>query len=233
MTTLFYFFRGSVVADTKFLQLDNNSETIWIYDFTEEVATDFHEKVLAKFEDNPHKPITININSFGGEVTSLLAMLDTMDYIRGIAPEDFYFITVAKGKAISAGAMMLSYGDFRFAEPKSQIMIHQVVGGVFGSHPENESEFQEIDRMNQLLLSLLQKRCKLNTTMKELKELLAHNLYLTPQEAKTFGLVDIVGYPKVVEFKAYELQVVNEEVATKGSKSADRRTNKKSTSRKS
>jgi ATP-dependent Clp protease, protease subunit len=221
------------VVELKPLKLDNNSDLIWVYDFTEETATDFHERVTQKFEENPHKPITIHINSFGGEVTSLMAMLDTMDSIRAIAPEGFSFITVAKGKAISAGAVLLSYGDFRFAEPKAQIMIHQVVGGTFGSHPENESEFQEIDRMNLSLLSLLKKKCKLALSMKELKDLLAHNLYLTPQEAKVFGLIDVVGYPKLMEFKSYELRVVSEEVPPKEHKRANRRTNKKSTSRKS
>lgn len=191
--------------------LELRSDTPWVCDITEETAVAFHDSLMKQFEEDPYKPIVIHINSYGGEVDALFSMLDTMDAIRAMAPPDFKFFTVAKGKACSAGAVLLSYGDYRFATPHSRIMIHQVIGGLWGSQPSNEVEFSETSRMNSKLLQILRRRCKLKMSMKEFKEKLSHNLYFTPQKAKEFGLIDIIGYPKVIEQKMYEVRVVNGE----------------------
>lgn len=189
----------------------HTSETAWVSDITEASAIAFHDSLMKQFDDDPFKPIVIHIDSYGGEVDALFSMLDTMDSIRSMAPPEFKIFTVAKGKACSAGAVLLSYGDYRFAVPRTRIMIHQVVGGVWGSHPANEVEFKEVSRMNNELLTILKKRCKLKKSLKEFKEMLSHNLYFTPEQAKEFGLIDIIGYPKVVEQKMYEIRVINGE----------------------
>lgn len=208
-------------------------EMPWVSEFTEMEAKKFHEFIIAKFEENPYRPIIIPINSYGGEVTALFSMLDTMDAVRSQAPEQFKFITVAKGKAISAGAVLLSYGDYRFSDPRAQIMIHQVVGGNWGSQAANEVEFLESSRMNAQLLTILRERCKLNMSLQDFKQKLSHNLYLTPTEAKDFGLIDVIGYPQIVELTQFELRVLNGEEPKKEVKSANRRTNKKSPKNKS
>lgn len=199
----------------------------WVYDITEESAIRFHERLMRQFEDSPYRPIIIHINSYGGEVDALFSMLDTMDAIRAMAPPEFKFLTVTMGKAQSAGAALLSYGDYRFATPHSRIMIHQVVGGYWGAHPANEVEYAETSRMNSRLLQLLKKRCKLNMSASDFKKLLSHNLYLTPQKAKEFGLIDIIGYPKLVEQTVYDVSVVNGEAPEGSGKSANRRANQK------
>ncbi len=202
------------------------SEFPWVNDITEEVAIKFHERMMRQFEENPYRPIIIHINSYGGEVDALFSMLDTMDAIRSMAPPEFKFITVTTGKAQSAGAALLAYGDVRLATPNSRIMIHQVIGGTYGSQPVNEVEHDEMTRMNLRLLQILKKRCKFNMTLEEFKKKLSHNLYFTPQEAKEVGIIDIIGYPKLIEQMIYEVRIVNGE-APKVQKNANRRTNKK------
>lgn len=206
---------------------DETSIFPWVYDINEEVAIKFHERLMSQFEENPYRPIIIHINSYGGDVDALFSMLDTMDSIRAMAPPDFKFLTVAKGKACSAGAVLLSYGDYRFADPNARIMVHQVIGGNWGSQPANEVEFKEISRMNTKLLNVIKNKCKLKMNMSELKALLSHNLYLTPQKAKEFGLIDIIGYPKLLESTVYDVRVVNGEPPKKEGKNADRRANRK------
>lgn len=210
------------------------TEYPWICEINQEVAIRFHERLFLEFEKDPYKPIIIHINSYGGECDALFSMIDTMDAIRSIAPPEFKFLTVVKGKAISAGAALLAYGDFRFAEPNSRIMLHQIVGGAWGSHAANEVEFNEMTRINERLLQLLKKSCKLNTSMEDLKVKLNHNLYFTPEKAKEFGLIDIIGYPKLGEHKIYDIQVINGELPKERKTSAsNRRTNKSSTKNKS
>jgi ATP-dependent Clp protease protease subunit len=200
---------------------------VWITDITEESAVLFHERLMQEFEKDPYKPIIININSYGGEVDALFSMLDTMDSIRSMAPEEFKFITVTTGKAQSAGAALLSYGDVRMCTPNARIMIHQVIGGNWGSQPSNEVEHEEMTRMNARLLQILRSRCKLKMSIDDFKQKLSHNLYLTPEKAKQFGIIDIIGYPKLIEQTVYEVRVVNGELP-KEKPNANRRTNQKS-----
>lgn len=192
----------------------NQPVTPWICEINEQTAVAFHDSMMERFEEDPYKPVVLHINSYGGEVDALFSMLDTLDTIRDMAPPEFKIFTVTKGKACSAGAVLLSYGDYRFATPNSRIMIHQVVTGTvdgWKSHPDNEVEFEETARLNTHLLKILKQQCKSKLTMKEFKTLLNKNLYFTPEKAKAFGLIDIIGYPKVIEQKIYEVRVVNGE----------------------
>lgn len=203
---------------------------IWVTDITEESAVLFHERLMQEFENDPFRPIIIHVNSYGGEVDALFSMLDTMDTIRSMAPQEFKFITVATGKAQSAGAVLLSYGDIRLCTPNSRIMIHQVIGGNWGSQPSNEVEHEEMTRMNSRLLQILRSKCKLKMTLIDFKQELSHNLYLTPEKAKEFGIVDIIGYPKLSQQVVYDVRVVNGELPRKPN--ANRRANPKATKNK-
>lgn len=208
-------------------EISEDYESVWVKTFTEDSAIDFHEKLMRLADKDHYKPIVIQISSYGGEVDALFAMLDTMDIIRSMYPTIKIF-TAVHGKAQSAGAVLLAYGDYRFATKNSRIMVHQVVSGTYGSQPENETEFEEISRMNEKLLKVLISRCKLKIPVKDLKKELAHNLYLSADKAKKYGIVDIIGFPKVVERKIYDVQIVNGEAPPKEKKpDANRRTNKK------
>ena len=136
--------------------------------------------------ENPNKDIALYINSPGGIVTSGLAIYDTMRYIRPAVS------TVCIGQAASMGSLLLCAGSKgkRFALPNSRIMIHQPSGGAQGQATDIEIQAREIlalrDRLNRIYA---------HHTGKPLEEMLPamdRDRYLTPDEARQFGLIDEV-----------------------------------------
>lgn len=185
---------------------------IWVTDFSVEAAIEFQSKLFEKIEENPEKPIVINIASPGGDVDGLTMMLDMMDTVRSLGnPESFGLVTVAVGKAMSAGAILLSHGDVRVATPNSRLMLHQILGGTWGSVQDVNVEHAELNRINHNLLTILHKNCKFKGSLEDFKALIDRDTYLTPQAAKEIGVIDLIGYPKVVEFKVYDLLIANGE----------------------
>tara|TARA_B110000444_G_scaffold28636_1_gene23649 strand:- start:90 stop:716 length:627 start_codon:yes stop_codon:yes gene_type:complete len=143
--------------------------------------------------ENPSKDISMYINSPGGIVTSGLAMYDTMEYIR---PD---ISTVCIGQAASMGSLLLTAGASgkRFSLPNSKIMIHQPSGGFQGQATDIEIHAKEIlstrARLNEIYVKHTgQKITKIETAMER-------DNFLTPEEAKSFGLIDEVVYKRPVE----------------------------------
>lgn len=136
--------------------------------------------------ENPGKDISIYINSPGGVVTAGLAMYDTMQYIR---PD---VSTVCIGQAASAGSMLLMAGakGKRFSLPNSRIMVHQPSGGAQGQATDIEIQAREI----------LTLRAKLNQMyanhtgqpLEVIEAAMERDKFLSPDEAKAFGLIDEV-----------------------------------------
>src|SRR5271155_4652448 len=131
--------------------------------------------------DNPNKDINFYINSPGGVVTSSLAIYDTMQYIRSPVA------TVCIGQAASAGSLLLAAGakGKRYSLPNSRIMIHQPSGGAQGQATEIE---------------ILPLRARLNEIyvkhpgqpLEAIQSALERDKFLSPVEAKEFGLIDEV-----------------------------------------
>lgn len=136
--------------------------------------------------ENPNKEISIYINSPGGVVSSGLAMYDTMQYIR---PE---VSTVCIGLAASAGSLLLTAGGKgkRFSLPHSNIMIHQPSGGYQGQATDIEIHAKEIlrtrDRLNKIYVKHTGK------DLATIESAMERDRYMTPEEAKDFGLIDEV-----------------------------------------
>lgn len=136
--------------------------------------------------ENPKKEISIYINSPGGVVSSGLAMYDTMQYIR---PE---VSTVCIGLAASAGSLLLTAGakDKRFSLPHSNIMIHQPSGGYQGQATDIEIHAKEIlrtrDRLNKIYVR------HTGQELSVIENAMERDRYMTPEEAKEFGLIDVV-----------------------------------------
>ena len=136
--------------------------------------------------ENPNKDIAIYINSPGGIVTSGLAIYDTMRYIRPSIS------TVCIGQAASMGSLLLCAGTKgkRFALPNARIMIHQPSGGVQGQAADIEIHAREIlalrDRLNRIYAHHTGK------PVEELVPAMDRDRYLTPEDARTFGLIDEV-----------------------------------------
>jgi ATP-dependent Clp protease protease subunit len=136
--------------------------------------------------ENPNKDIAFYINSPGGVVSSGLAIYDTMQYIR--APVS----TVCMGMAASMGSLLLAAGASgkRFSLPNARIMIHQPSGGAQGQATDIEIHAREIlatrARLNEIYVKHTGQPLEVISTALE------RDKFLSPAEAKDFGLIDEV-----------------------------------------
>ncbi len=136
--------------------------------------------------DNPNKDIAFYINSPGGVVTSGLAIYDTMQYIR---PD---VSTVVIGQAASMGSLLLAAGvpGKRFALPNSRIMVHQPSGGVQGQATDIEIQAKEILALRARLNDIYVRHT--GQDLEFIEDAMDRDKFLTPEEAKEFGLIDEV-----------------------------------------
>lgn len=136
--------------------------------------------------ENPKKDIYLYINSPGGAVTSGLAILDTMRYIR---PD---VATVCLGQACSMGSLLLTAGakGKRYSLPYARIMIHQPHGGARGQATDIQIQAEEILRMRRTLSDIY-----VETTGQKLdviEKALERDTFMSGEQAKAFGLIDEV-----------------------------------------
>lgn len=134
--------------------------------------------------EDPKKDITMYINSPGGSVTSTLAMIDTMNFIK---PD---VSTVCVGLAASGAAMILSAGakGKRFALPNAEIMIHQPLGGAQGQATDIEITAKQIIKMKELLNKMLAKNT--GKPLAQIEKDVERDYYMTSEEAKKYGVID-------------------------------------------
>ena len=136
--------------------------------------------------DEPDQDIYLYINSPGGQVSSGMAIYDTMQYIKPDVQ------TICIGQAASMGAMLLAAGaqKKRFALPHSRIMIHQPSGGFQGQHTDIEIQAKEITRIRAILDAILSKHSGKNVD--QVNKDTERDHYMTGEEAKAYGLIDSV-----------------------------------------
>lgn len=134
--------------------------------------------------EDPKKDIYLYINSPGGSVSAGLAILDTMNHVK---PD---IATVTVGIAASAAAVILSAGKKgkRFALPNSEVMIHQVMGGVEGQATDIAIAAKHILRTKENLNKILSKNTgkSLETVEKDAER----DYWMTSEEAKKYGIID-------------------------------------------
>jgi len=147
-------------------------------------------QLLFLASQDPKKDIQLYINSPGGSVTAGLAIYDTIQYIK---PD---VSTVCVGMAASMAAVLLASGKKgkRFALPNSQIMLHQVAGGVTGEAVEIEITAKQILKTRQLLNEILAKHT--GQPLAKIEKDTDRDFYLNATEAKEYGLIDEVIKPK-------------------------------------
>ena len=147
-------------------------------------ANELVMKLLYLQSENRRKDIHFYINSPGGSVTATLAIYDTMQMIS--CPVATYCV----GLAASGGAVLLAGGEKskRFALQHAKIMIHQPHGGVGGQVSDIEIQANEIIRTRSTLNEILASHT--GKTIEEIAKACDRDYYMTPQEAKAFGIVD-------------------------------------------
>ena len=136
--------------------------------------------------EDPEKDVALYINSPGGEITSLFAIYDTMQYIR---PD---VSTVCMGMAASAAAVILAGGakGKRFALPHARVMLHQPQGGARGQATDIEIQARLIVQMREQLNQILA-----GHTGQDLEKVAAdtdRDFWMLADEAHEYGMVDEV-----------------------------------------
>ena len=152
------------------------------------VATLITAQLLYLESENPKKEIFFYINSPGGLVNAGFGVYDTMQYIKPPVS------TLCIGQASSMGSFLLTAGENgkRFSLPNSRIMVHQPSAGFQGQATDIEIHANEIMLLKKRLNEIYSKHT--GRTVEEIKNALERDKFMTPQEAKEFGLID-----KVVE----------------------------------
>ena len=136
--------------------------------------------------DDPDKDINLYINSPGGDITSLFAVYDTMQYIR---PD---VSTIVMGQAASAAAVLLAAGarGKRFALPHSRVLIHQPHGGAQGQAVDIEIQAREILRYRKLLDEIMAMHT--GQPFEKVSKDTDRDFIMTAEQAKEYGLIDEV-----------------------------------------
>ena len=136
--------------------------------------------------EDPKKDIFLYINSPGGVVSSGLAVYDTMQYIK---PD---VSTLCIGQAASMGSFLLAAGTKgkRLSLPNSRIMVHQPSAGFQGQATDIEIHANEVLSLKKRLNEIYSKHT--NKSVDEIKQALERDNFMTPENAKDFGLIDKV-----------------------------------------
>jgi ATP-dependent Clp protease protease subunit len=136
--------------------------------------------------ENPKKEISMYINSPGGVVTAGLGIYDTMQFIRPPVA------TLCMGQAASMGSLLLAAGaaGMRAALPNARIMVHQPSGGYQGQVTDIMIHAKEVEGLKRRLNQIYEKHT--GRTYEEVENALERDRFLSPEEAKTFGLIDSV-----------------------------------------
>lgn len=151
-----------------------------------EVANVVMAQLLFLESEDPEKDIALYINSPGGEIDGLMAMYDTMQYIK---PD---VSTICMGLAASAAAVLLAAGapGKRYALPNSRILIHQPHGGAQGQAVDIEIQAREIIRMKDTLNQILANHT--GQPLERVSKDTDRDFIMTAEEAKEYGMIDSV-----------------------------------------
>jgi ATP-dependent Clp protease protease subunit len=136
--------------------------------------------------ENPKKEINMYINSPGGVVTAGLGIYDTMQFIR---PP---IATLCMGQAASMGSLLLAGGEngMRGALPNARVMVHQPSGGFQGQVTDILIHAKEVEGLKRRLNQIYEKHT--GRTYEEIENALERDRFLSPEEAKEFGIIDSV-----------------------------------------
>jgi ATP-dependent Clp protease protease subunit len=150
-------------------------------------------QLLFLASEDPKKDIYLYVNSPGGQVTSGLAIIDTMNHIK---PD---VVTVCVGMAASMGAVILSSGKKgkRFALPNAEIMIHQPHGGAEGQATDIEISARRILKNREVLNKILSKTT--GQPLSKIEKDVDRDFFMDSAEAKKYGIIDDIYKTKLQE----------------------------------
>jgi ATP-dependent Clp protease protease subunit len=163
----------------------------------DQVANLVMAQLLHLESEEPDKDVNVYINSPGGDITSLFAVYDTMQYIK---PD---VSTICMGQAASAAAVLLAAGTQgkRYALPHSRVLIHQPHGQAGGQAVDIEIQAKEILRYRQLLDEILAEHT--GQALDKVKHDTDRDFIMTAEQAKDYGIIDeVITSRKLAEVRA-------------------------------
>jgi ATP-dependent Clp protease, protease subunit len=163
----------------------------------DQVANLIMAQLIHLESEDPEKDINVYINSPGGDITSLFAVYDTMQYIKSDVS------TIVMGQAASAAAVLLAAGTSgkRYALPHSRVLIHQPHGQAGGQAVDIEIQAKEILRYRALLDEILARHT--GQALDKVKKDTDRDFIMTAEQAKDYGIVDdIISSRTLVEMRA-------------------------------
>ena len=151
---------------------------------TDPVANTVIAQLLFLEQEDSKKDIKLYVNTPGGVVTAGMAIYDTMQYVKCDVA------TICIGMAASMGAVLLAAGTKgkRFALPNSEILLHQLMGGVEGQAIEVEIAAKHIVKIKERINQILTKHT--GQSLGKIEKDTDRDFWLSPQEAKEYGLID-------------------------------------------
>ena len=178
----------------KELELRNQPVIIRVNKFNEKSANEFATK-MAMAHSTGQKIIPVIIDSYGGQVYSLMTM------VAAIKSSDLPVATIVEGKAMSCGAVLLSFGEagLRFASPDATVMIHDVSSGGHGKIEELKADVKEAERLDEKIFTMMSRNCgkKDDYFKKKVFNKKHADWFMDAPEAKKHGLVNHLRVPKL------------------------------------
>ena len=152
----------------------------------DDVANMIIAQLLFLDADNPGRDIYLYLNSPGGNVSSGMAIYDTMQFLRSPVA------TICMGMAASMGSFLLAAGRAgkRSALPHSRIMIHQPSGGAQGTASDIEIQAKEILYLRSQMNGLYSKHT--GRPIEQIERDMERDFFMSAEEAKAYGLIDTV-----------------------------------------
>ena len=178
----------------KEVELRKQPVIIKVNKFDEKAANDFATN-MALAHSTGQKVIPVIIDSYGGQVYSLMTM------IAAIKSSDLPVATIVEGKAMSCGAVLLTFGEegLRFAAPDATVMIHDVSSGGWGKIEEVKADVKEAERLDEKIFTMMARNCgKKDDYFKKKVFTKKHaDWFMDAEEAKKHGLVNHLRVPKL------------------------------------
>ena len=160
--------------------------------FTEDSAKKFHQE-MAMAHSSGQKVIPIVIDSYGGQVYSLMSM------ISDIKSSDLPVATIVEAKAMSCGAVLFTFGEdgHRYMAPDATVMIHDVSSGGFGKVEELKADAAEADRLDQKIFKMMSQNCgKKDDYFKKIVHKKGHaDWFLDAEECKKHNICNHIRVP--------------------------------------
>ena len=147
-------FKTKISSLVKEFELRKSPVIIRVNKFNEESAKKFAQ-TMAAAHNTGQKIIPVVIDSYGGEVYSLMSM------IAAINDADLPVATIVEGKAMSCGAILFSFGEegLRFIDRNATLMIHDVSSMEWGKVEELKASAKEADRLNDKVYTMMARNC--------------------------------------------------------------------------